>query len=109
MQSELPRRSSLLSWAPCAGPSSRQTRHSQLLACATPSGPPHPGPELNADQRLALGVIRAERAVLAAAAQDEELRRRWRGQPVSRHPASARWHRTAGNRPGDLGREIIPA
>jgi primosomal protein N' (replication factor Y) len=47
-----------------AGPSNRQTRHSQLLAYATPSGPPHPGPELSADQRLALGVIRAERAVL---------------------------------------------
>jgi primosomal protein N' (replication factor Y) (superfamily II helicase) len=47
-----------------AGPSSRQTRHSQLLAYATPTGPPMPGPELNADQRLALEVIRAHREVL---------------------------------------------
>src|ERR1700738_3545595 len=47
-----------------AGPSSRQTRHSQLLGYATPSGPPHPGPDLNADQRRALEVIRSERAVL---------------------------------------------
>lgn len=47
-----------------ADPSSRQTRHSQMLAYATPSGPRRPGPELNADQRLALEVIRTERAVL---------------------------------------------
>jgi primosomal protein N' (replication factor Y) (superfamily II helicase) len=47
-----------------AGPSSRQTRHSLLLAYATPTGPPMPGPELNADQRLALEVIRAHREVL---------------------------------------------
>jgi primosomal protein N' (replication factor Y) (superfamily II helicase) len=47
-----------------AGPSSRQTRHSLLLASAVPSGPPRPGPELNGDQQLALGVIERHPAVL---------------------------------------------
>ncbi|HKF77964.1 MAG TPA: primosomal protein N' [Candidatus Dormibacteraeota bacterium] len=42
-----------------AGPSSRQTRHSRLLAYAKPQGPPEPGPALNEDQVRALEVVRA--------------------------------------------------
>ena len=41
-----------------AGPSARQTRHSQLLAFARPSAAPVPGPPLNGDQRLALEAMR---------------------------------------------------
>jgi len=47
-----------------AGPSSRQTRHSQLLAYATPSRPPQAGPALTPDQTRALELIQARRAVL---------------------------------------------
>ena len=47
-----------------AGPSSRQTRHSRLLAYAKPQGPPEPGPALNEDQVRALEVVRAGGPVL---------------------------------------------
>ncbi|MDP9247515.1 MAG: primosomal protein N', partial [Candidatus Dormibacteraeota bacterium] len=47
-----------------AGPSSRQTRHSQLLGYATPSRPPQAGPALTPDQTRALELIQARRAVL---------------------------------------------
>ena len=47
-----------------AGPSSRQTRHSKLLAFARPRGPAQPGPPLTADQSRALETIRAARATL---------------------------------------------
>jgi primosomal protein N' (replication factor Y) len=47
-----------------AGPSARQTRHSRLLGFARPRGAPEPGPELTPDQRLAMGVIRSNRATL---------------------------------------------
>jgi primosomal protein N' (replication factor Y) len=47
-----------------AGPSARQTRHSRLLAFARPRGPAEPGPELSADQRLALAAIEDARCAL---------------------------------------------
>ena len=47
-----------------AGPSKRQTRHSQLLAYAVPSRPPLAGPALRAEQEAALELIRGQRAVL---------------------------------------------
>jgi primosomal protein N' (replication factor Y) (superfamily II helicase) len=47
-----------------AGPSSRQTRHSQLLAFAKPPGLREPAPSLTGDQERALEVIRSRRAVL---------------------------------------------
>ncbi|HXM57605.1 MAG TPA: primosomal protein N' [Candidatus Dormibacteraeota bacterium] len=47
-----------------AGPSSRQTRHSRLLAYARPRGPAEPGPPLNEDQARAVEMIWASRATL---------------------------------------------
>jgi primosomal protein N' (replication factor Y) (superfamily II helicase) len=47
-----------------AGASSRQTRHSRLLAFAQPAGPPQPGPELTGDQSSALATISSTRGVL---------------------------------------------
>jgi primosomal protein N' (replication factor Y) len=47
-----------------AGPSTRQTRHSQLLQYVNPSGPPEPAPLLTPDQREALKVIADRRRVL---------------------------------------------
>jgi primosomal protein N' (replication factor Y) (superfamily II helicase) len=47
-----------------AGPSSRQTRHSKLLAYARPSGPAEPGPALNPDQAAALATIEASRGTV---------------------------------------------
>ncbi len=47
-----------------AGPSSRQTRHSRLLAFGHPDGPPEPGPPLTAEQDQAVEVIAASRRTL---------------------------------------------
>jgi primosomal protein N' (replication factor Y) (superfamily II helicase) len=47
-----------------AGPSKRQTRHSQLLAYAVPTRPPFAGPALREEQAAALDLIRDQRAVL---------------------------------------------
>src|SRR5207237_8254524 len=47
-----------------AGPSARQTRFSRLLAYTRPRATRVEGPELTADQRRALEVIRGQRATL---------------------------------------------
>jgi len=47
-----------------AGPSTRQTRHSKLLAHARPRGPAEPGPTLTDEQARAVETIRACRATL---------------------------------------------
>src|SRR5262245_2060807 len=47
-----------------AGPSSRQTRHSKLLAFARPRGPATAGPPLNDDQARAVETICGSRATL---------------------------------------------
>lgn len=47
-----------------AGPSSRQTRHSRLLAFGQPAGSPEPGPALTGDQRRAVEIIAASRRTL---------------------------------------------
>ena len=47
-----------------AGPSSRQSRHSQLLLMAATAGGPEPGPPLTAEQKAALELITSQRAVL---------------------------------------------
>jgi primosomal protein N' (replication factor Y) (superfamily II helicase) len=47
-----------------AGPSSRQSRHSQLLVMAARAGGPEPGPPLTAEQSAALEVIAAQPATL---------------------------------------------
>ena len=47
-----------------AGPSLRQTRFSRLLTFTRPSGGPHAGPPLAADQERALDVIRHQRGTL---------------------------------------------
>lgn len=47
-----------------AGPSGRQTRFSRLLDHSRPPGQAEPGPELTADQRRALEVIRGRQATL---------------------------------------------
>jgi len=47
-----------------AGPSSRQSRHSQLLVLAATAGGPEAGPPLTDEQRAALALIASERAVL---------------------------------------------
>jgi primosomal protein N' (replication factor Y) (superfamily II helicase) len=46
------------------GASSRQTRHSKLLAHARPRGPAEPGPTLTEEQARAVDTIRASRATL---------------------------------------------